>query len=220
MEAQNIREETCREKTRRKFDRDAPVYEQTSDGQFCSRAYPAVVRKIGEAPFTSLLDVGCGTGAVLSSLSTTAKLYGIDLSAQMIACAKEKLGEKAELTVGDSEALPFSDAAFDTVCCTFSFHHYPNPEKVIAEMSRVLKNGGRLLLADPWVPAPLRQVFNFFLRYSNNGDYHCYSQKEMRRLLGKNGFERLEFTHPTHDSFLLAARKAANRGGARNDQTL
>ena len=208
-----MNEQLVRQKTLQKFDNDASQYEETSDGQFCSRAYPAVIRKICEKHFSSLLDVGCGTGTILSRIPAEAKLYGIDLSAQMIERAKKTLKEKAELTVGDAGSLPWPQAAFDTVSCTFSFHHYPNPEKVLAEINRVLKSGGRLILADPWFHTPLQKLINWVLRYSKDGDFHIYSEREMKRMFVKTGFEMLSFEHPTNDSFLLTASKTANNGG-------
>jgi ubiquinone/menaquinone biosynthesis C-methylase UbiE len=211
MDAQLIRKKTlC------KFDTDAPVYEKTSDGKFCSRVYPAVINKISEASFVSLLDVGCGTGVILSGITAKARLCGIDLSAQMIVRAQQTLKEKVELVVGDAEALPWPQDTFDTVCCTFSFHHYPNPQKVLTEMNRVLKSDGRLIMADPWAPAPLRQVLNAVMQYSKGGDICTYSRRQMERLLGASGFEMRSFAHPTNDLFLLTAQKTANSGGGKN----
>jgi Methylase involved in ubiquinone/menaquinone biosynthesis len=206
-------EQVIRQKSLRKFDRDASQYEQTSDGRFCSRAYPAVIKKIAQAKISSFLDVGCGTGFILSQVSDQVSRCGIDLSPQMIERAKQTLKEQAELVVGDAENLPWSDEWFDTVCCTFSFHHYPNPKKVLAEINRVLKKGGRLILADPWMPSLLRQILNALLRYSDDGDYHSYSRREIRQLLECSGFALCSFEHPTNDSFLLTAEKTAGRMG-------
>jgi len=78
-------------------------------------------------------------------------LYGIDLSEKMLEVAKEKLGNRVNLILGDSEQLPFSDSFFDVVYCNDSFHHYPAPDKVLSEVCRVLKPVGfcdvRLLAA-------------------------------------------------------------------------
>ncbi|MNN89951.1 hypothetical protein D3C81_2078350 [compost metagenome] len=74
-------------------------------------------------------------------------------------------------------------------------------------MNRVLKKGGRLILADPWLPTPLRQITNFFLRFSDKGDFHEYSQREITDLLEASNFKLQRFTHPTNDTFLLVAEK-------------
>jgi ubiquinone/menaquinone biosynthesis C-methylase UbiE len=203
-----------RKRSKRKFDTEAQIYENTSDGKFCSRAYSAIVETVNSIPYQSLLDVGCGTGIILSRLNGTSKLCGIDLSPQMIGRARESLKDKAELAVGDAEALPWPEKTFDTVCCTFSFHHYPNPGKVLSEMNHVLKKGGRLVLADPWMPFPMQPIMNFFCRYSNSGDHHIYSKQEMQQILLKTGFDLSNFKHPTNDSFLLTAIKIGGTGHA------
>jgi ubiquinone/menaquinone biosynthesis C-methylase UbiE len=200
-----------RKRSKNKFDTDAQSYEKTQDGKFCSRVYSDIIETVNNIPYQSLLDVGCGTGIILSRLNEKSKLYGIDLSSEMIGRARESLKGKAVLTIGDAEALPWPEETFDAVCCTFSFHHYPNPEKVLSEMNRVLKKGGRLVLADPWMPFPLQPITNFFCRYSKNGDHHLYSKQEMRQLLINNAFDLRDFKHPTNDSFLLTATKT---GGA------
>jgi ubiquinone/menaquinone biosynthesis C-methylase UbiE len=60
----------------------------------------------------------------------------------------ETSGGRLHLVQGDSERLPFQDNAFDVITCTHSFHHYPHQQKVVAEMHRVLRPGGRLLIID------------------------------------------------------------------------
>lgn len=202
MEAAEIRK-----RSKDLFDKEAQTYENSQDGKFCSRAYPAIIETINGLPGNAHLDVGCGTGTILSKLSSKAKLCGIDLSEKMIARAKKTLKDNAELITGDAEALPWPTQTFDTVSCTFSFHHYPNPEKVLSEMSRVLKKGGCLILADPWMPFPFQPIMNFFCRYSKGGDHHIYKKAEMQRLLIKAGLNLENFNYPTNDSFLLTAIK-------------
>ena len=197
-----------RKRSKGKFDKEAQIYENTSDGQFCSRVYPIIIETIESTHGQSLLDIGCGPGTILSKVTKKTRLCGIDLSAQMIARAKETLKEKAELKIGDAEVLPYPEKTFDIVSCTFSFHHYPNPEKVLFEMNRVLTNGGQLVLADPWMPFPLQPIMNFFCRYSQNGDHHIYSKREMLQLLSAAGLTLKSYRHPTNDSFLLTAIKA------------
>ena len=104
--------------------------------------------------FDSLLDIGCGTGNLLSLISERydAEIAGVDLTPKMLNIARIKIGDKADLKLGDSEYLPFDNDKFDMVICTDSFHHYPHPENVLKEINRVLKPGGSVLIADPYTP--------------------------------------------------------------------
>jgi ubiquinone/menaquinone biosynthesis C-methylase UbiE len=107
-----------------------------------------------------ILDVGCGTGIfaarVLERPGT--EVWGLDLSAGMLRQAQTRCCTSQghlHLVQGDSERLPFADGTFDAVTCTHSFHHYPRQGRVLTEMHRVLRPGGRLLLIDgdrdrPW----------------------------------------------------------------------
>ena len=70
----------------------------------------------------------------------------------MIESAQKKLGEKVILEVGDAEKLPYAENQFDIVICNASFHHYPNPDRVLSEIKRVLKIEGILILGDPTAP--------------------------------------------------------------------
>jgi ubiquinone/menaquinone biosynthesis C-methylase UbiE len=95
-----------------------------------------------------VLDVGCGTGLMSATLAASGRrVVGVDLSAAMIARARRKKGPQMEFVQGDAEKLPVEDGGFDAVVNLISFHHYPNPARAVAEFRRVLRPGGRLVLA-------------------------------------------------------------------------
>lgn len=97
------------------------------------------------------LEVAIGTGLNLPHYTTNVSLTGIDLSPEMLAIARDRaaqLGRVIELREADAQALPFPDASFDTVVCTYSLCNVPDDAKAILEMKRVLKPGGRLILVD------------------------------------------------------------------------
>ncbi|HEY1620879.1 MAG TPA: class I SAM-dependent methyltransferase [Streptosporangiaceae bacterium] len=97
------------------------------------------------------LEVGIGTGLNVPFYSEQAELTGIDFSPAMLAVARQRaarLGRDADLREADALALPFPDASFDTVVCTFTLCAVPDDRQAVAEMSRVLRPGGLLLLAD------------------------------------------------------------------------
>jgi ubiquinone/menaquinone biosynthesis C-methylase UbiE len=115
------------------------------------------IRKAAIPLGASVLDVGCGTGtlALLAKVQVgnQGKVYGIDPAPEMIDAAQNKAhqqGYEANFQVGVIEALPFPDNTFDVVLSSFMFHHLPPTlqRRGLSEIYRVLKPGGRLLIAD------------------------------------------------------------------------
>jgi ubiquinone/menaquinone biosynthesis C-methylase UbiE len=105
----------------------------------------------------SVLDVGCGTGALAVAakgfVGAGGQVAGVDPSPEMVARAKRKAakaGVDIRLEVGTIEALPFPDATFDTALSTLMLHHLTDDglEKGLREVVRVLKAGGRFLAVD------------------------------------------------------------------------
>jgi len=194
--------------SREKFHKQAEKYDSGNKGKHARSLYESVLNKLDELSFSNLLDVGCGTGNLLKLISSKydVKIAGVDLTPKMLNIARIKLGDEADLKVSDSEELPFDDNKFDMVICTDSFHHYPHPEKVLAEIGRVLENNGMLLIADPSVPAPLRQLVNIYFKLSRSGDVKVYSESDIRRLIEEAGFVSLKYEQTGTNAFIATAQ--------------
>jgi ubiquinone/menaquinone biosynthesis C-methylase UbiE len=95
------------------------------------------------------LDVGCGTGALAYALAPlVGEVVGVDSSEDYLAAAREEAPPNCTFAIGDAEALPFPYGDFDLVGCLRVLHHVRRPELVVAELARVTRRGGTILLAD------------------------------------------------------------------------
>jgi ubiquinone/menaquinone biosynthesis C-methylase UbiE len=104
-----------------------------------------------------VLEVAIGTGRNLSYYPTGVRLTGVDFSPAMLELARrhaDQLGRTVDLRLGDAQVLDLPDASFDTVVCTLSLCAIPDQRRAIAEMRRMLRPGGRLLLLDHVAAAP------------------------------------------------------------------
>jgi ubiquinone/menaquinone biosynthesis C-methylase UbiE len=135
---------------RRSWDKQAASYDRSMS--FADRYLFADTRAwvCGQA-VADTLEVAIGTGLNLAHYPPEVRVTGIEWSADMLARAERRaadLGRAATLQVGDARALPYPDASFDTVVGTFVLCAVPDDREVLVEMARVLRPGGRLLLAD------------------------------------------------------------------------
>jgi ubiquinone/menaquinone biosynthesis C-methylase UbiE len=98
-----------------------------------------------------VLEVAVGTGRNLPFYPDGTRLTGVDWSPGMLVIARQRaadLGREADLRPGDAQALDFPDSSFDTVLCALGLCAIPDDRRAVAEMARVLRPGGRLLLVD------------------------------------------------------------------------
>ncbi|MEX2556481.1 MAG: methyltransferase domain-containing protein [Actinomycetota bacterium] len=98
-----------------------------------------------------VLEVAVGTGLNIPLYHPDVRLSAIDLSSGMLEIARQRVAalvRPVNLCQADAHELPFADEAFDSVVCTFSLCNIPDIARAVAEMYRVLKPGGRLVLVD------------------------------------------------------------------------
>jgi SAM-dependent methyltransferase len=103
-------------------------------------------------PEDDLLDVACGWGEFLAVHGSEARhVAGIDVSGEKVTLARQRLADRiaagtAEVVQGDAAALPWKEGTFSAVTCIDAFIFFPAPERVLAEVRRVLRPGGRMLM--------------------------------------------------------------------------
>jgi ubiquinone/menaquinone biosynthesis C-methylase UbiE len=109
----------------------------------------AVLHTLRATPCHRLLDIGCGTGQLASRLAAAlprTRVVGCDFSAGMLERAAAR-NDGVSWVRGDAGRLPFGEGAFDAITSTEAFHWFPDQDAALAEFFRVLRPGGRLLLA-------------------------------------------------------------------------
>ena len=113
--------------------------------RYVDRTIAGTLRRVSLLPGEAILDVGCGTGALLDRLPE-AKRRGVDLSLAMLARARSR--SCGCLAAGDAERLPFAGESFDVAVSTSSFHFWSAPSGALAEIHRVLRPRGRIVVTD------------------------------------------------------------------------
>jgi len=130
------------------FDSRAGVYDalRPQDDAWWAR-FEAMVR-LGDLRGRRVLDVGCGTGALLAALAehANAKVWGVEPSDEMRSVAKTRLPRGVGLRAGSAESLPFREAWFERVTFSLVVHLVDRPA-AFAEAARVLAPGGRIVVA-------------------------------------------------------------------------
>jgi ubiquinone/menaquinone biosynthesis C-methylase UbiE len=135
---------------RRYWDDHAASYDATmarTENRYLASSRPWLCRQSVGAT----LEVAVGTGRNFAFYPADVRLSGLERSVQMLEVARrraEGLGLPVDLHHGDAHALPYPDASFDTVVCTYALCGIRDDAGAVAEMARVLKPGGLLLLAD------------------------------------------------------------------------
>jgi ubiquinone/menaquinone biosynthesis C-methylase UbiE len=133
-------------RTQRLYRRFAPVYDAVSV-PFSLWRWRKWQRRVLPHARGRVLEVGCGTGALLERLLARGEVVGLDLSREMLARAvrrQRSRGLPAPLVCGDAQHLPFRDGAFESVVSTFVINAVPNLQDALREMLRVLRVGGSL----------------------------------------------------------------------------
>ncbi len=161
-------------------------------------------RKTASDTNASTLDVACGTGDMaIELLKRGSSVTGIDLSEEMLTIARRKTAE-ANFQLANAEALPFDDATFDAVTSAFGIRNFVHLDKGLAEMARVLKSGGRMVILEMSTPdsALVRPFYNLYTRriipwlgsrLAGNREAYTYLPNSIERFpKGKAMLQKLE----------------------------
>ncbi|MEK6951791.1 MAG: methyltransferase domain-containing protein [Nanoarchaeota archaeon] len=207
-----MRVEIFRDKTKKRFDRWAENYDESVLSPFFDYTHKKIIGSLKLFRGEKILDVGCGTGKLLDKINSLnncpRELVGIDISEGMINIAREKRPKNLSFFVSDAGELSFEDDYFDAVINATSFHHYPEQERVLKEMYRVLKPAGKLYLADlsfsypPGLVYLMAPVINFI-----EGPAKVNSRRKMKEMFKENGFEVLSVNNLAFIQTLYICRK-------------
>jgi demethylmenaquinone methyltransferase/2-methoxy-6-polyprenyl-1,4-benzoquinol methylase len=131
------------------------------------------VKLLKEIQPKQILDIATGTGdfAIEALKLNPDHVTGVDISEGMLNVGREKLkkrklDDRITLTSGDSENLPFEDNKFDAIIVAFGVRNFENLEKGLAEMFRVLRPGGKVVVLEFSKPKsfPFKQLYNFYFK--------------------------------------------------------
>lgn len=155
--------------TREGYDRWAEGYDRY-DNPLIALEQPVVRAQLGEVAGLDVLDVGCGTGRhALWMAEAGARVTGIDFSSGMLAQLRAKQSDALTVVEHDfTQGLPLADASVDLVTCCLVLEHVPRLDAVLAEMARVCRPGGRIVVSD-FHPEMLRRGYHARFREAPDG---------------------------------------------------
>jgi ubiquinone/menaquinone biosynthesis C-methylase UbiE len=140
------------------------------------------------------LDVGTGAGALALALAPLVReVVGLDPVPELLELARERALPNTEFVEGDGTALPFPDAAFDLAGTQRALHHLARPDRVVAELARVTRPGGRVLVIDQLAPddPAAAAVLHEFETVRDRSHTRLLTDAELRELFAANGLSLL-----------------------------
>lgn len=168
------------------FDQVAPGYDRTNSVMtFGNDAFwrAATTRAVAPRPGERVLDLGAGTGSSSASLARSgADVVAADFSPGMLAEGRRRHGHVPHLTFVQADAtdLPFADGEFDAVTMSYSLRNVQQPRRALAELFRVAKPGGRIVINE--FSTPPSPAFRALYRF-----YNAQVLPRVARLAGTNG---------------------------------
>ncbi|MFA5923745.1 MAG: methyltransferase domain-containing protein [Methylococcaceae bacterium] len=188
---------------------DTTKHNQTIIEQFSQQAIPfselpghsqsmqMLIDLSGVSATDDVLDVACGPGLVACEFALHAKhVTGIDITPKMIEQAKKRQQDKSltNLTwqVGDVLPLPFADSHFSVVITRYSFHHLLKPAAIMAEMCRVCKPGGKIMVIDVVQSPEKVDAFDCLEKLRDPSHVHALTFSEMASIVDASGLTNIK----------------------------
>jgi ubiquinone/menaquinone biosynthesis C-methylase UbiE len=136
-----------------------------------------------------VLDVACGAGhAAEQAAPLVRQVVGIDITPALLRLGSERVRaaglDNVLFQEGDANALPFLDDSFDVVVCRSSLHHFPDPRRAVAEMARVCRPDGRVVVSDMIAPSTdVRERFDELHRHIDPSHVRALMEREVAELM-------------------------------------
>lgn len=190
-------DKTPKQKVEEVFGKNADKY-VTSNSHAKGDDLPLLVDWLQPEKTWKVLDIATGGGHVTKTLAPyVATVFSTDLTRAMLENTAKYLRndfDNIEYVVADAEALPFLAETFDAAVCRIAPHHFPYPERFIAEVAKVLKTGGKFILIDNVAPADpeLAEFMNTTERLRDRSHSRCLSKEEWANLLTDNAMGELK----------------------------
>jgi len=178
------------------FSSSAGQWDRVRDDLFGDRFHLASLAALAHSEWI-VGDLGCGTGQVSAALAPfVARVIAVDASAAMLQAARKRLSllDNIDLRRGDLEALPIDDSRLDLATIMLVLHHVAEPARAIAEVARVLKPAGRLVLVD-MLPHD-REVY----RHQMGHLWLGFPDDQVRAMLAEAGFDNVRVVPLAPDS--------------------
>lgn len=188
--------ETHDDVVRRSFERQVPLF-SGPDSPFATRTGALAWIEPLDSEMI-VLDVACGAAHASEPVAPHVRqVVGVDLTRALLQLAAARLQEHGISNVllqeANAESLPFLDESFDVVCCRSSLHHFADPKRAAAEMLRVCRTGGRVVLMDLVAPDPAcRERFDHVHRLLDPSHVRTFLESELANLL-PGGLDALEY---------------------------
>ena len=188
-----------------KFDKRASKYDQGFEGKLSRRFYKLIYDNVILRSGDKVIDIGCGTGTILKTLSGMERIegHGIDVEPEMLKVAKTKCSNM-DIRECSCEDTPYEDNSFDVITACMAYHHFPDKDAFAKEALRILKPNGTLYIADPNFPLPIRKIINLLAK-GFNGEF--MTSLEIAERFGRYGFVPVA-TFKDHYAQLVILRKA------------
>jgi ArsR family transcriptional regulator len=166
------------------FESAAGQWDKLREDMFGAASHLQALPALLDASWT-IGDLGCGTGQVAAALAPfVSRVIAVDRSGEMLQAARRRLREMRNVDVrrGDLEALPIAEGELDAATLLLVLHHVPDPGAALAEAARVIRPGGRVLIAD-MLPHDHEEY-----RHDMGHVWLGFPEDHVRRLLTAAGF--------------------------------
>lgn len=182
------------ERSQKTYDKMAVGYDTSPEGNYTKPHKAELIEQVIIRDGDSILDVACGNGFLLGELSKKARVnaFGVDISANMIAAAREH-HPGCTFTVQPCVPLCFENESMHVITVSCAFHHFEDPRAFAGECMRVLKESGMVYMAEPFFSPVIRRLANTVVfPFSKSGDVKVYNEQELRTIFEAAGFRDVE----------------------------